>query len=87
MAQSHRSIDTMSIEIPRETGLRIQEVVLLIDIQRLVIVTTGIIVELIVDTICFVSNVTILDISKHIPLLTDMIGCLQEDVAIKLMGV
>ena len=77
----------MSIQAPGETSLRVQEVILLIDIELLVIVTAFVIVELVVDTIGLITHMAILDITKHIPLFINVIGGLYEYVAIELMGI
>ena len=87
MAQGQRTIDAMTASGPREACLGVQEVVFLVDVEALVVITTLVVIELIVDAIRLVAYMTILDIGKHIPLLRDMIGSLQEHVAIELMGI
>ena len=69
MTHGYRTIDTMTIQIPRKASLRIQEVIFLMDVERLVIISALVIIELIIDTICLIIHMTILDIGKHIPLL------------------
>ena len=77
----------MPVEVPRETCLRVEEVVLLVNIEFLVIVAALIVVELIVDTIGLVVDMTVLEISKHIPLLIDMVGSLHKHIAVELMRI
>ena len=87
MAHGQRTIHSMVASGPRETCLGVHEVVFLVDVEALVVVTTLVVVELIVDTIRLIAHMTILQISKYIPLLRDMVGSLQEHVAVEFMGI
>ena len=87
MAHGDGAIHTVTCQLPGEACLRIQEVVLLVDVQPLVVVAAGVVVELIVDTVRLVAHVTVLQVGKHVPLLRDMVGRLHKHVAVELMSV
>ena len=72
-----------------ESGLRVQEVVLLVDIQVMFLVQIGlfIVAELVVVSVRFVTYVAVLHVGKGIPLVIDMERCLGEDVAVQLLRV
>ena len=77
----------MTTKSPRETSLWIKETVLLVNVKLLIVVNTFLFIELVVDTVCLVLNIAILQVAKHIPMLINVIGCLNECVAIELGSV
>ena len=77
----------MTIQLPGEACLRVQEVVFLVDVETLVVIAVLVVIELIVDTIRLIAHMPILQISEHIPLLGDMIGGLHEHVAVEFVGI
>ena len=65
---SNRDISAMIAEVEVETGLRIEEVVILVDVEGLVVIgAVSILVELVVDTLGLVVHVTILQVEEHVP--------------------
>ena len=87
MAQGKRAVDAVAIEAPREARLRIQEVVLLVDVEALVVVAALVIVEFIVDAVSLVAHVTVLEVGEDVPLLREVPGSLEEHIAVELVGI
>ena len=87
MAQSYRTVNAMIVQIPRETGLGIQETILLINIEALVVIAAALFVELIVNTVTFVLYVAILQVAKYIPVFVDVISGLYKGTTIKFRSI
>ena len=72
-------IGTMSVLVPGDSCLGVQEIVCLIDIQRLCLIeSVGILLELVVISVSAETHMAILHISKSIPLVRKMIGGLGK---------
>ena len=95
MAHGHGAIDAVgdifaeerSVKRVAEAGFGVQEGVMLVDVERLVVVAAGIVVELVVDAVGLIADVAHLHIAEDVPMAVQMSQCLDEDVAVQLMGV
>ena len=85
MAHGYRGIGTVATSMPRQTGLRVQEVVLLVDVEALVVVAASLLVEFVVDAVGLVAHVAVLDVGEGVPLVGELVGCLHKDVAVELL--
>ena len=77
MAQGQRTIDAVVVVAPRETGLWIQEVVLLVDVQIVLLdVAVGVGIVFIVVSVGLETDVAVLHVGKDVPLVVDVVGSL-----------
>ena len=84
MAHRYRSISIVRTLAPTDAGLWVCEIVMLIDVEFLVVPSVAFFIELVVNAACLIAYVAILHIGKDSPLLTELIGSLQIDIAVEL---
>lgn len=88
VAVSYRSVCLVTILGVADTCLRIEEVVLLVDVQLLVLVCAiCLLYETVVDTIGLVLHTAILQVGEDIPVVGKAIRSLDEGAVVVLVSV
>ena len=88
VAVGYRCVCLVTILVEADTCLRVEEVVLLVDVQLLVLI--GLVClgdKLIVDTVGLVFYTAILQVSEGIPVVCKALACLDEGAVVILMGI
>ena len=62
----------MAASMPRQTGLGIEEVILLVDVEALVVVAALLLVELVVDAVGLVAHMAVLNVGEGVPLVGEL---------------
>ena len=70
-----------------DTGLRVEEVEVVIDVQLLVHILAVLLHEAVVQTVGLVFYITILQVGKHVPVVEEAVGSFQEAAVVVLVGV
>ena len=84
----HRDIGAMTTQVENKSGLGVEEVVVLVNVEGVVIVSAiGILVELVVNTRCLIVHMAILQVEERIPPRGEVLGGLHESRVVELMGV
>ena len=88
VAVGYRCVCLVAILVEADTCLRVEEVVLLVDVQLLVLVAAVCLGDkFIVDTVGLVFYTAILQVGEGIPVVCKAIACLDEGAVVILVGI
>ena len=84
MAHGERRVGCLSVFLPGETGLGVEEIIAFVNVENLIVQPGGGSIELVVDAVGVVVDVSVLHIAENAPLVADAPGGFGKNIGVQL---